>query len=244
MDLESKNNGTDNDFGFPFVEVKPLKSKFKNPSEKKEGPVVTLITDQPETMDFGNAEKSIERPYSTIERKKKNQSPMLISLVFLIIIIMAAMAYFFYAQPEEETILEALNPATEITAEPEAPTQEENIGKDDAIAAENDLNATGSTRTNDQVPDSSQLGEVQFIKERGERPLFYIIAGSLPNERLANDEAQLYLEKGTDVWLILPQANTRNYRLSVGRYESLQSATEALEPARAEYGESLWILKF
>ncbi len=224
----------DKDYGFPFVEVKPLQAKAKETPENE------ITSTLPKTEVSNPLEiKSLTESTLTAGRKtKKNQSPLLLSLLFLIVIILGAMAYFLYLVPEPEEFVE---PALSTT---------ENTREEPPLALENDNNPVksppiaDSNETGDPTSNPIGTGELIIVNAKGPQAVWFIIAGSLPNERLAREEAEEFLNKGVNAWLISPFGNTRNYRLSVGRYESLQSATEALEKAKVEFGESLWIMKY
>jgi cytoskeletal protein RodZ len=245
MDLENNRTGKDKDFGFPFVEVKPLEAKKKALTKKEDLSKPLPLDDKP--IDFGKTEKSIERPFSTIDKKKQRQIPLGISLVFLIVLILVAMAYFFYIAPEQENIADNVSPTSEVSQEQNSPVLEDNTTEEgvEPSEVENEIRETEpSVPPAETTPDADPLGNLQLVENKGEIASYYIIAGSLPNKRLANEEVQQFRDKGVHVWLISPQGNTRNYRLSVGRYDTFQSATQALESAKEEFGESLWILKY
>ena len=97
---------------------------------------------------------------------------------------------------------------------------------------------TGTTIAN-SVP-----GTIVRIESKAERPQYFIVVGSLPNENLALDEAKNYQGKAAEIFLIAPYEESRNYRLAVGKYNSFKSAAEDLERIKSNYSESLWILKY
>ncbi len=234
MNSENNKMAGDKDYGFPFVEVKPLQAKAKHTFEKEVIPALPK-TEISKPLEI----KSLtESSLLTGRKTRKNQSPLLLSLLFLIVIILGAMAYFLYLVPGQEEYVEPLLSTTE-NAQEEPPTALEN---DDNPEASTPI--TDSNETDDPSSNPTGTGELIIVNAKGPQAVWFIIAGSLPNERLAREEAQELLNKGVDVWLISPYGDTRNYRLSVGRYESFQSATEALEKTKVEFGESLWILKY
>ena len=91
---------------------------------------------------------------------------------------------------------------------------------------------------------NSVPGTIVRIESKAERPQYFIVVGSLPNENLALDEAKNYQGKAAEIFLIAPYEESRNYRLAVGKYNSFKSAAEDLERIKSNYSESLWILKY
>ena len=64
------------------------------------------------------------------------------------------------------------------------------------------------------------------------------------SERLAREEADKYLGLNKNTWIIFPYGDIRNYRIAVGKFDNIESATEAWETAKGEFGEAIWILKY
>jgi cytoskeletal protein RodZ len=247
---ETTKNSDDKDYGFPFVEVKPLGSAIssdekvsKKEEEKIPDEVQTptleadAIIPEAATIKFNTEDKGI--------RKRKSQLPLLISLVFLIVIILASLAYFLYYLPENETAIQE-SPQIAETIKPDEPTAIVAEDSDELLEAENEGTESASEQA---IPESqpiieSKAAQLFIVDKRGEVPYYNLIVASSPNERIARAEAQKLIDKGSDVWIIFPFGNTNNYRISVGRYGDLETATKALEKAKVEINESSWILKY
>lgn len=253
-DNPSNSNIEDKDFGFPFVEVTPLQSVAVPGQNKKNenSEEIVFVPETSETISSGKANPETSSIRIKLEKKtisrKKSQLPLLMSLVFLIIIILGALAYFLYYIPESASSLEEVA----IPSPSETSTEVESITEDiEDLYAENDEaeEADNIIETNDEIPVSTQAPEttnveITVVDKRGEIPYFNVIVASSPNERIARTEAQKYIAKGISVWIIFPFGNTNNYRISVGRYEDIETATKAMETAKAELNESSWILKY
>lgn len=242
----------DKDYGFPFVDVRPLSSTENQKSEPSQSadPVAESATIEPETSVPGSLSNPIH--FERKETQKRNQTPLLITLVFMLAVILAAMAYFLYYIPAEETVKEVTE-----TQKPEAMQEAEPVV--DEVAADTVVLEVPLTLENEEEPvkeadaapvtqtqpaPTGAVGQLHLVESKGERPIYHLIVASLPNERIAREEAQVFLNSGRDVWMIFPVGDTKNFRLSVGSFGSFKSASEALPQAKNDFGESTWILKY
>jgi hypothetical protein len=239
IENDNKPNIEDKDYGFPFVEVTPLVSNVfsdkKGTVESDTGSLITPEVEVPVTPQIPKPLVSSIKIKSDKKSsgRKKSQLPLLMSI-----------AYFLYYLPESEKLLQSSSPISseEMIAEEqvsdifeESYTEEE---IDDSVS-ETVIDVPTVTPTVEAV-----TGEIIVVDSRGEIPYYNVIIASSPNERIARTEAQKIIDKGRSVWIIFPFGNTNNYRISVGRYEDLESATKAMEVAKVELNESSWILKY
>ena len=97
---------------------------------------------------------------------------------------------------------------------------------------------TGTTIAN------TASGNLIRVESKTERPQYFIIVGSLPNEKLALEEATQYYGKSAELYLIAPHDGGRNYRLALSKFGSFKLASEKLEEIKSQYKEELWILKY
>ena len=97
---------------------------------------------------------------------------------------------------------------------------------------------TGTTIAN------TASGNLIRVESKTERPQYFIIVGSLPNENLALEEANQYYGKSAELYLIAPHDGGRNYRLALSKFGSFKLASEKLEEIKSQYKEELWILKY
>lgn len=245
---ESNSNIDDKDYGFPFVEVTLIASSI-NPEkrEKIEDTKESVVSSDTTNPSSQENPKTVASPIKIksekkVSRKPKSQLPLLLSLVFLIIIILGSLAYFLYYLPESDIDLVAINETVSEELIAEESMVSESLDIEPEIEAFSDVIET-ETPVVASVPDVT-TAEIIIVDRRGEKPLYNLIVASSPNERIARTEAQKMIDKGKTAWIIFPFGNTNSYRISVGRYEDLESATKALEIAKVELNESSWILKY
>lgn len=243
----------DKDYGFPFVEVKPLasaESQRSNPSQPLNADPEDSTRPEKDTTVPGSLSNPIH--FERNEIRKRNQTPLLVTLVFMLAVILAVMAYFlYYSPPSESSIKETTAMLPETSPEPEPvveETQSDSIAEElpsTPVEVEEALpEATVPPTVQSNTLPSGAIGKLHLVEAKGERATYHLIIASLPNERIAKAEAQVILDKGRDVWMIFPTGDTKNYRLSVGSFGSFKSASEALPQAKNDHGESTWILKY
>ncbi|OOG72357.1 hypothetical protein [Algoriphagus sp. A40] len=145
------------------------------------------------------------------------------------------------AKPAEETEPEA---AVQL---PDSTTTEQiqNPVNQDSITSPNISNPniskpaeTGTTIAN------TATGKLIRVEAKAERPQYFIIVGSLPNEKMATEEANQYFGKSPEIYLITPYDGGKYYRLGLLKFDSFKLAAAKLEEIKSQYTEELWILKY
>lgn len=269
-----KNQWTDpKDYGLPFVEIIPIRAKsipveevvaLPNLVTEVEPKVEPSIPDEiEEKTDSILAETPISvkektvapKPVSPIEPAKKPTS-----WVWLVLVLgLAIVAFIIWqiqsqstspAKVEQPAISEessGVETSETISIEPESTTanQSQAAINQDSIQVINNSNPniskpaeTGTTIAN------VATGNLIRVESKAERPQYFIIVGSLPNEKLAIEEANQYFSKSSEIYLISPEEGSRNYRLALSKFGSFRLAAEELEQIKSQYTEELWILKY
>ncbi|MGY6743651.1 MAG: SPOR domain-containing protein [Cecembia sp.] len=237
----------ENDYGFPFVEVTPLKAKTsKKPPKEKETPVA--ITEVEPNEEGLKIEKKITG-HTSENKRRKSHLPLQFSLVMLILIILGAMAYFLYFLPETEpapVVSEVEEPVEEVVeAEMPLETEEEpSIAFEEEDMAEAVIEQIVEEPQSAPVVSAQTSGRIFQVRERSTPEQYHIIIASMPSEQVAKDRAEDLVKANRDVWIIYPYGEISNYRLSIGKYPAFADASQALENLKVEFGASIWILKY
>ena len=253
---ENKNNidNQDQDYGFPFVELVPLndftadlvetveqKEKTET-TEEVERQVVsteviasTIIEDRPAEQKT-EAKKVFTEPKS--EEKKKSATPMIVALLLLMFAVLGSMAYFLYYVPNADQ--GKVSDPIESTQEEIPSTVTEEIASGDVMEEE----VAEVESDEEEILAASSGPELTIINSREANPRYFIVVGSVVAERYARDEVQQYLEKGYNSWIIFPYGDIKNYRIAVGKFDNIETATEAWQKAKGEFGDAIWILKY
>lgn len=250
QESDKNTSAEDKDYGFPFVEVTPLalvNPKKEAEIEKTSGAEATAVAAGAIKPSVG---KGLINPTMASHKRPKKQSPVLLSLVLLIVVILGVMAYFLYYMPstedagfEQSAAIENTMPLAVESTSPEVVEEAEELVIEDSEPEESGEEAITPISA-PATSSGNSVGNLVVISSPGERPLYHIIVGSVPSEKLAKEEADKQLQKGKDIYLLSPHGETKNYRLSVGSYNTFREASQALEEAKPEFDESIWILKY
>jgi hypothetical protein len=246
MEKDSENNfdSSDKDYGFPFVKVEPLQSSAPQEISQPSGDITEIEPLQKENLtDQSSVPTAIKFESAQItERKKKSQVPLLFSLILLILIVLASMAYFLYYLPEGENGQQVAN-------------EEVKSSQNESALVNNELSAAGAevmgeevekeVTTEVQEPEVAPTSaELILIRDREVKPYYYIVVSSMISESIARSEAEKLIGMDKNTWIIFPYEDVKNYRIAVGKFDNINTATEAWETAKGEFGDATWILKY
>ncbi len=260
------------DYGLPYVEITPIRSVSKpEPVQKlpveaigeaKESPEVppaveaAVVTEHPEKKEKSKPEPKVSTPPVNRVKEPQKSSVWVWAVVLIGLGIVSVIVWQIQSQldssPQEPVIEKTETPAvepqpilTESVSDSTLTDQNQPTVNQDSISSINNSNPniskpaqTGTTIAN------TASGNLIRIESKAERPQYFIIVGSLPNEKLAIEEAAVYFGRSPEVYLILPYDGGTNYRLAIGKFGSFKTAAEELERIKSQYTEALWILKY
>lgn len=243
---------------FPIEEIEELESSAKvaedeivNSTDDVKQEVVAenepalVETSKTESVEIKPIEiKKIERTFQT-KTKKKSSGPLIMILTLLILVVLGAMAYFLYYLPKVENEIQTSRIETqENTTNEQIESPTTNIDQPIADLG-TDEEVDGEVTQEVQAPVAVQASpELTLIQSRDANPRYFVVVASVISERLAREEADKYLGLNKNTWIIFPYGDIRNYRIAVGKFDNIESATEAWETAKGEFGEAIWILKY
>ncbi|WP_332910594.1 hypothetical protein [Algoriphagus boritolerans] len=256
------------------MEITPIRAKSIPAEELQVSPIVNMeIKQEVETLipaiSDGNPEPIPTDTPVTVEDKaetvktvstSKPENKKTAAWVWIVLVLGLALVGFIIWQIQSQStpstnVQQAENskvsPEEERTStastEPEStPTEQNQITENhDSIVNQSISNPniskpaeTGTTIAN------IASGNLIRIESKAERPQYFIIVGSLPNEKLAIEEANQYFGKSPEIYLISPEEGSRNYRLALSKFGSFRLAADELERIKSQYTEELWILKY
>ncbi|MCH7403763.1 hypothetical protein ACFOUP_08975 [Belliella kenyensis] len=257
----------DKDFGFPFVEVLPLdeieeakkhviakeSTSTENHLEEEsiESTEVTkkeLSVKPLESMPATSTKVGHSRVETYKDSSKKNKgNGLYLILSLFVVLILASMGYFFYYLPAmENQQLKAnlLNTSDIESSSQDAAILTEKKSDNDESLAQNESTEDGLISGSSEILSQVKEPVLTVIEGRSSSPRYFIVVGSVLNERHAQREAQKYLEDGYDTWIIHPYGEISNFRIAIGQFESLEASTPDWEAAKNVYGKEIWILKY
>ncbi|MHA7128508.1 SPOR domain-containing protein [Algoriphagus namhaensis] len=199
------------------------------------------------------AQEQSNPPSDPVQKKQSNSWVWIAAsvLVFLVAVILWQM------QSQEPEILSTAPAETGSTQEENLQNQEsdpvvseiptETQGSEDETLAGQDSGTESEPSENTQTGttiEQSSTGELIRVESKPSPSQYFIVVGSLPNERLALEESEKYWDRANELYLISPYGDSRNYRLAIGKYTRFTEANAELQRVKGDYTEALWILKY
>lgn len=258
------------DFGLPYVSLDPLESDEKKVSKKtavvsvqakEEKPKEDKISSEKLTIyedlkleEPVKKEKSItSEPKVTSQKpvEKEKKSRAWIGAVAVITVILVA----FIIWQNESLQSKDSEPVGELLSTSIEPTENTSINSFEDKLQDAEVEWVVESPETTTVPaeeivengttiDLNQAGELIRIETKPDRAQYFIVVGSLPNERLALDESDKYWDRANELYLILPNEDSKNHRLAIGRFSDFTAANNELQRVKDQYTEALWILKY
>ena len=244
----------------PVVEVTPLVTEVESETkiDTKEESIPEPISESTEVKSEpvqveASAPKS-EEVKTQIKEEKKSNSWVAIVLILAVMII-SVIVWQLMSQGNEPQINE------NATAELETPISKpqaaqpavENTPTEEIQSSENQDSIPKSNSSLEEPVETQQTGTtidrtgaetLIRVESKSDRPQYFIVVGSLPNEKMAISESAQYFDRASSVYLILPYEDVKNYRLAIGTYTSFRKASEELDLIKDQYTEAIWILKY
>ncbi len=229
---------SDPDYGLPEVSLTPI-----------------------ERGGIGRRKGTVRSAGSNNSLNRKSKAPLIVALLFVFLVILAAFWYF---------IGQDMFGSGQVSQQTD---QVENTPTDDQNNADvdNDLGATGAdtdsgnsdlgdgtTNDTDSGQNTIDVDEQPIDAGLSDDPTTrgtlttinaptgrtYVIIGSFFDEDLARDYGAKLGKEGVSTTLIMPSGNKKFYRLSVEDFGSITEAVNSLDGLKANYGNSLWVIKY
>lgn len=246
------------DYGLPYIEVVPLaQAQISKKEEEKAGPInvaeVKKKTIQALKPPLSEAEQVSKSAFKIDEKKSNN------SWIWIVAILAAAVIVVIIWQMNKSVVsTQGSEVRTSESVEGVASKENDEVvlnstPSEEVQGVDNQENISGSISSSNPAIQSNQTGttiddnatgNVVKVTEKGSRPQFYIIVGSLPTEELAMKEASQYFNRTETIYLIMPYEGSENYRLAIERSIGFTAMTQELERVKDQYSEALWILKY
>ncbi|WP_339759152.1 hypothetical protein [Algoriphagus aquimarinus] len=246
------------DYGLPYVEVVPLaQAEIPKKEEEKIAPIdvaeVKKKTIQAIKPSLVESEK-VSRSEYKIEEKKSSNSwvwiAAILALAVVIVIIWQMNKSVVTSQDSSTVISESIEG---VAAKENDEVAVNSTLSEETQVIDNQDNISDSISSVTPVAESAQTGTtiasrvsgtLVRVTEKADRPQFFIIVGSLPNEAMALEEAEQYKNRAETIYLITPYEDVTNYRLAIGTSRGWTAINEELARIKDQYKEDLWILKY
>lgn len=237
------------------VESSPAEKPIEVKSRQIEEPVEIEASPVNKAVEI-ETKASVQAPVSPKAKEKKKTT----SWAWAVFILAFGIVSFIIWQIQSQT---SLTPNVLQSETPDESTESESSSTEGIVPESTTTNQNQTAVNQDSIPSPTNSnpniskpaetgttianiasGNLIRIESKAERPQYFIIVGSLPNEKLAIEEASQYFSKTPEMYLISPEEGSRNYRLALSKFGSFRLAAEELEKIKSQYTEELWILKY
>lgn len=233
----NKNTGNQNDsddtFGLPEIEYKPLDREEEAPAPSNE--VNPEEETQPVASTYENVQKPMEQQPEYAYDPEEESSPVwpkVLGILLVIAIALGAAWYLIKYRPEQQE---------KARIEKERLELEEAKREKDRLAEEQRLR-DAEQRKADSLANLSKTGEFVVLTERTMR--YYVIVASAVDDDLLTDYAKKLSGQGVSSKLIPPFGKYKLYRLAIADGDTFAATQEIANGKKTEYGDALWVLKY
>lgn len=240
--LNKSNESSDDTFGLPDIEYKPLDrveekttvvetttvySSSTEPEPEKEQVVTEEYTQPIVTEEQPSAEFAFEEEPTPVW-------PKVLGVLIVVLLAVGAAWYFVVYKPKaEKDRLAAL--ATEREKHKQDSIRDANARlEEERLAREK--------RKADSLNAIPKTGIFETLTERTGR--YYVVVASAVDDDLLVDHAKKLGEKGVSTKLIPPFRKYKFYRLTIADADSFAGAQQIADSKKSEYTDALWVLKY
>jgi len=232
-----KENDSDDTFGLPDVEYKPLTREEETPTEQvaSEPEPEYVAESEPDQFEYQRPAEETKSEYTYVAPDEESPIwPKVLGILFVIVIALGAALYFVWYKPQQ---IEKEKLLAKQKLEQEAAKIEK-----DRLAEEARLRDEAERRKADSLASIPKIGTVERLTERTGR--YYVVIVSAIDGDLISDHANLLVKSGVSTKIIPPFGKHKFYRLTLADADTYAAAQEIANSKKAEYGENTWVLKY
>lgn len=239
--LNQSNESSDDTFGLPEIEYKPLDRVEETTTTVTE--TTTVYSSEPEQQSVnqeyqeqgsaGDTPPPIEE--YIYEEEASPVWPKVLGILIVVLLAVGAAWYFVVYKPKADEA------KAKLAKEAEAREKHKNDSIARANAAAQAL-LEAERRKADSLANASKVGVFEVLSERTGR--YYVVAASAVDDDLLIDHAKKLEKKGVSSKLIPPFRKYKVYRLAIADAETFAAAQQIADAKKAEYTDALWVLKY
>lgn len=240
--LNKSNDSSDDTFGLPDIEYKPL-DRVEETTTIVETTTVYSSTEPEQQQETVSQEYHEETPVTNNEQPvdypfEDESSPIWpkVLMILVVVLLAAGGAWYFLAYKPK--------------ADAEAKAKQEQAEKDQKAKAERERLAAeaekarqeAAQRKADSLANVSKVGVFEALTERTGR--YYVVAASAVDDDLLVDHAKKLGAKGISTKLIPPFRKYKFYRLTIADADTFAAAQAIADSKKSEFTDALWVLKY
>ncbi len=237
--LNKSNDSSDDTFGLPDIEYKPL-DRVEETTTVVETTTVYSST-EPEQQETVNEEYHEETTTSEqpteypFEEEPAPVWPKVLGILVIVLLAVGAAWYFVVYKPKADK---------EKADKAKLEDARKKHLADSTTAAQAALQARldAEKRKADSLANASKVGMFEILTERTGR--YYVVAASAVDDDLLVDHSKKLAAKGVSTKLIPPFRKYKFYRLTIADADTFAAAQQIADSKKAEFTDALWVLKY
>jgi hypothetical protein len=237
-EFQGKENDSDDTFGLPEIEYKPI--------ERDEE--LTSSTEESNTEESSSEETSQQSYYSYQSQEKESEPkaeyhyvpaeeptiwPKVLGILVVVAVALGAALYFVWYKPMQEE--------KEKLAEKQKQEQLAKQREQDRLAAEARAREESERRKADSLANVPKVGAFEVLS--GATGRYYVVIVSAVDGDLITDHAKKLAKEGVSSKIIPPFGKYKFYRLTIAEGDTYASAQSIADAKKAEFGAA-WVLKY
>lgn len=236
--LNKSNDSSDDTFGLPDIEYKPL-DRVEETTTVVETTTVYSST-EPEQQETINeeyheettSEQPAEYPF---EEEPAPVWPKVLGILIIVLLAVGAGWYFVVYKPKAD------KEKADLAKFEDARKQRAADSLANVKAAEQ-ARLDAEKRKSDSLANVSKVGMFEVLTERTGR--YYVVAASAVDDDLLIDHSKKLAANGVSTKLIPPFRKYKFYRLTIADADSFAAAQQIADSKKAEFTDALWVLKY
>lgn len=238
--LNQSNDSSDDTFGLPDIDYKPLDRVEETTTVVETTTVYT--SNEPEAQqtvneEFAEQTGTNEQPPSeyAFEEEPAPVWPKVLGILIVVLLAVGAAWYFVVYKPNKEKQELAQRNADRL----------KHIADSTAAAAAkaaDQARLDAENRKADSLANASKTGVFEILSERTGR--YYVVVASAIDDDLLIDHAKKLGEKGINTKLIPLFRKYKFFRLTIADADTFAAAQQIADSKKAEYTDALWVLKY
>lgn len=227
-------NDSDDTFGLPEIEYKPLDREAETPAAVNEEQ--SAEGSQPESPRYEYEQQPpAQTPEYTYDPEDEGSPawPKVLGILIVIALALGAVWYFVIKPRQDEKARLAKERIEKEAKDKEAADREAVLQREREEA---------ERRKADSLANVSKTGTLEVLTERTRR--YYVVIASAVDDDLLTDYAKKLNGQGVSCKVIPPFAKYKLFRLTIADTDTFASAQETANAKKAEYGDALWVLKY
>jgi cytoskeletal protein RodZ len=226
-----KSNQSEDDFGLPNLDYKPLDTLEGSSSQSGNSPYVDEYSSRTTQGPYNDSEGYV----SHSEKETKSKAPIFITVIVVLVFLVGGFLAWKY-------VIEPRNKKAE----------QEQLAREKAIKEKEEQDRLAKIREEEErqrlaaeaeaANAQPKEGSIEVLNSPTRR--YYVVITSAVDADLTMDYAKKLSAKGVSSKIIPPFGKWKFNRLSIGDYDTFASAQSQADAVKPEYGDAVWVIRY